>query len=88
MGRLEDGGRKVLMVALAEGDFHTAIGGLRAGRTKYIHEAREWNHTTNAEFWHSIYRGSILSGPEFNGVSNTRMILRCGTEITTILSLS
>jgi len=34
------------------------------------------------------YNGSILSGPELGGVSKTRMIFRCGTEITTILSLS
>lgn len=34
------------------------------------------------------YSGSILSGPELGGVSKIRMIFRCGTEITTILSLS
>jgi hypothetical protein len=34
------------------------------------------------------YNGSILSGPEWGGVSKTRMIFRCATEITTILSLS
>ena len=34
------------------------------------------------------YSGSILSGLELGGVSKIRMIFRCGTEITTILSLS
>ena len=36
----------------------------------------------------SCHSGSILSGPAPGGVLNTKTIFFCGTEITTILSLS